>query len=462
MITTADLPQNSDPMYRRLGDAFLNKISADELVADTRLPAIRTLASALNVNNTTVVSAYKYLEQKRAVYSVMGSGTYVARKTETVNSQAASIPLADDCINFASTEFTNSEEVSAHFPTDDFRSAFDMVLTRNGANAFSYAGQRGFLPLRESVCTLLSQSSVSVEPHEIQITASLRDGLEILLDGLINPGDAVVLESPCAQWVTAAFAFSGAKIYELPLTENGPDLERLFFLAKKFKPKLFFLSTNYQFPTGLCYTDDAKEKILEIARNFDAYIIESDDYGDFFYNKIKIPLKAADTNGRVIYMKSFERMLTPGLVGYIACAEAVVNRLRESERASGYIQRSLDVYLRNSDFNAHCTNVRGAFAKKYRRAITAAETFLSPYASYIVPGGGLGLWVSPKDSRKTSKFIDAFLRSKVLVSPGRLYAPIALSSAMAERHFRISFANSTEDEISKGIGIIASVLARGE
>ena len=43
-----------------------------------KLPPIRKLAGALRINNDTVINAYKYLENKGVVYSITGSGTYVA------------------------------------------------------------------------------------------------------------------------------------------------------------------------------------------------------------------------------------------------------------------------------------------------------------------------------------------------------------------------------------------------
>jgi len=437
----------TEPLYRKIGEELLGKINAGDFAPNSRLPAIRTLATELGVNNTTIVSAYKYLEQKRAVYSVRGSGVYVANQNE--KPAPVFFSAHGDCINFAATGSDTS-----FFPKEDFRRAFDAVLLRDGASVFSSAGGRGYMPLRETISALLAINSVQTTPENIQITTDIRSGLALVLQKLIGPGDAVVLESPCAPWAAAAFAFCGAKILEMPLNSNGPDLDRLIFLAKKHKPKIFFFMPNYQQPTGLCYTNDVKEKLLVIAQNTNAHIIEADDCGDFFYDEKPKPLRAA--NERVIYLKSFERVLSPGLAGYIVYPKDATPH--ETEGVSGYIQRGLDYYLRNNDYDAFCAKIRGVFAKRYRRAIAAAETFLAPYADFIIPGGGLGLWVSPKNSGKTAAYIDEFLIHKVLVSPGRFFAPSVIKPA-AERHFRISFANTNEDDISKGIGIIASVLA---
>ena len=66
------------PLYRQIGDGICRLIEDGTLKANTRLPAIRPLAQSLGVNNDTIVSAYKYLINKKAAYSQVGSGTYVS------------------------------------------------------------------------------------------------------------------------------------------------------------------------------------------------------------------------------------------------------------------------------------------------------------------------------------------------------------------------------------------------
>lgn len=75
------LDKHSDsPLYRQLGEALAGLITLGILSPDVKLPPIRTMARALKVNNATVVSAYRYIEQKGLAYSIVGSGTYVANE----------------------------------------------------------------------------------------------------------------------------------------------------------------------------------------------------------------------------------------------------------------------------------------------------------------------------------------------------------------------------------------------
>jgi DNA-binding transcriptional MocR family regulator len=364
------------PFYRHLGDLLIGKIASGEIPAGAKLPAIRTLAAEMGVNTTTVVNAYKYMEQKNAAFSIRGSGTFAANREQPPPETAV---LGEDFINF-STSATDPQ----YFPANDFRQAFDAVLLRDGANAFSAVDSRGYLPLRE----------LFGPPQNVQIVSGVSHGIELAADALIGRGDVVFVESPSAQSVSAMFTSRGARVVEFPFQANTFDFDKLKILAQKYKPKLFFLTPNYQLPTGLCYTESAKKIVLELAHNFSAYIIEADNYSDFFFNTRPTPLKAADNHGSVIYIRGLDRVFAAEMPGYMLLPEKM--NFRVTCHASGFVQRGLDFYLRNFGFEAHCAKIRSVYAKKYRKAASAVQKFLTPYADFTIPEGGLGFWISPK------------------------------------------------------------------
>ncbi|MCL1844488.1 MAG: PLP-dependent aminotransferase family protein [Defluviitaleaceae bacterium] len=445
---------SATPLYKQLGDALIKKISVGEILPHEKLPPIRVLAASLCVNNATVVSAYKYLEKNGAIYSVLGSGTFAAKiesASDTRRLDFAESKISADCINFLSLA-----PDPKLFPEDDFRRCFDEILAREGANAFSFPGVQGYAPLRDIVCELFYQNiSCDFSPKNIQITQSANEGLEMLADALISPGDTVIIETPSRPEAASIFASRGAKILEVALNESGLDLEKFTFFVKKFKPKIFFLSPNYQIPTTLCYTQGEKMRVLDLAYNSNAYIIEDDLQGDFFYGEKPTSLLSMDERGRVIGLKSFDRVLTPGIMGFLACPDEIINRIRGLGGASGYIQRGLGFYLKNCDFNAHLEHLRKVYGRKYHKTVSAARQFLGPMLepdSFKEPGGGLGLWLRARGD--ASGFADELLARKVLIAPDELFSGFSRN----QPYFRINFANVTEDEISRGIGIIASVL----
>src|SRR3990170_213899 len=71
----------SGPLYRRLADALRTAVARGDIPAETRLPAERVLAHALNVSRSTVVNAYDLLYAEGLVFRKQGSGTWVASQS---------------------------------------------------------------------------------------------------------------------------------------------------------------------------------------------------------------------------------------------------------------------------------------------------------------------------------------------------------------------------------------------
>ena len=66
------------PLYEQIATCIRVGIAAGDLPGDSSLPSVRQLASALRVNPSTVVQAYRDLEGESLVYTQRGRGTFVA------------------------------------------------------------------------------------------------------------------------------------------------------------------------------------------------------------------------------------------------------------------------------------------------------------------------------------------------------------------------------------------------
>ena len=75
-IVSIQFDRCRNPLYQSLADALEKWIRDVAIGSGERLPAVRKLAGALRVNVSTVVAAYRYLEEKGLVYTKPVSGTY--------------------------------------------------------------------------------------------------------------------------------------------------------------------------------------------------------------------------------------------------------------------------------------------------------------------------------------------------------------------------------------------------
>ncbi|MFQ7474947.1 PLP-dependent aminotransferase family protein, partial [Anaerotignum sp.] len=215
-------------------------------------------------------------------------------------------------------------------------------------------------------------------------------------------------------------------------------------------------------PTGISYSMEKKRRLLELAEKYDTYIIEEDDFYDFHYSReMPLPLKALDYKNRVIYIKSFSKILMPGLrMGLMVLPKKVRHAVMEAKyttdiSTSGFIQKSLEEYLRVNGWEAHGKQVRQYGSGKYRKAVSMAKKYLLPKgASFALPEGGVSLWVRLPEDVDAELFCNRALEKNVLVSPGSQF----FIEGGTVSHVRLSFAGLTDDKIEVGMKRMGEVL----
>ncbi|MBM6829918.1 PLP-dependent aminotransferase family protein [Anaerotignum lactatifermentans] len=457
---------SSVPLYQQLAEALAGLIADGSLPADSKLPPIRKMASHFGVNSVTIVAAYKYLEQKRMVYSRVGSGTYIsplpveqvpapiARKNMALFERT---PAMENAINFTLTSLPNEL-----FPVDAFKKAFDAVLEREKGGAFRYTDSMGYFPLRQELCRYLASFGIHTEEDAIQVISGAQQGIDIMSKAVLRYGDVVFVEKPTFYGAAGAFLSRGTKLIEIPMETDGMAMTALEDYLKLYHPRFIYMMAYFQTPTGISYSMEKKRRLLELAEKYDTYIIEEDDFYDFHYGKEHpLPLKALDYKNRVVYIKSFSKILMPGLrMGLMVLPKKIRMAVQEAKyttdiSTSGFIQKALEEYLRINGWELHGKQVRQYGSGKYRKAVSMAKKYLTPKgASFALPEGGVSLWVRLPDGVDAEVFCNRALEKNVLVSPGSQFSLGQEGSS----HIRLSFAGLSDDKIEVGMKRLGDVL----
>lgn len=71
---------NSQPLYREIAITLIKQIHAGEFLENQKLPSERQLAQTYNVSRFTINSALSFLEEHKYIYTLHGSGSFVAPK----------------------------------------------------------------------------------------------------------------------------------------------------------------------------------------------------------------------------------------------------------------------------------------------------------------------------------------------------------------------------------------------
>lgn len=457
---------SATPIYKQIGDSLANLIKNGDLKPNTKLPPIRTMAESLGVNNVTIVSAYKYLETKKIVYSQVGSGTFVS----PIPLESIPSPIMDNDKLFNSFQkhdiknsinFTTTSLPEDLFPVDEFKSAFDEVLDREKGNAFGYTNSRGYEPLCVSLCSYLEGYGIKSNPDSIQIISGAQQGIDIVSKAMLDYGDTIFTENPTFYGAAGAFISRGTQIVDIPLLADGMDMDALENLIKLYHPKFIYTMVYFQTPTGISYSMAKKRHLLDLAEKYDTYIIEDDNLYDFNYSKKPIiPLKALDYKNRVIYIKSFSKILMPGLrLGFMVLPKKIMHSVMAAKyttdiATSGFIQKAFDIYLNKNNWERHIEIMRNYCKSKYKIAIKAADRYLSDCSEYIKPQGGISLWLKINHDIDMDLLCNQLLEKNVIVSPGNQF----LLTNDTSKFIRICFCNVSDDKIEVGIKRIGETI----
>lgn len=445
---------SSEPIYVQLFHHLKELILDKTLPMGSKLPPIRTLATNLGVNNVTVINAYKQLEITGYITSKRGSGFYVSKQ---------STPELPSLAPSAHSHMINFSSASPHpgiFPTETFKEYLVEVIDRDKGFAFGYQEINGFTPLREVLSTFLKDTySISVSQEMIQIVSGAQQGIDIIAKSCLHAGDAVITENPTYHGAIEVFKSRGCRIVSTQLGPEGINLIELEKKIKICKPKLVYVMTKYQNPTTVCYSQSTMLKLLELAKKYNFYIVEEDSMWELSYSTDQLPpLKALDQDDRVIYLKSFSKLLMPGLrMGFLIVPKVLLEDFTRTKEttdisSSGLMQRALELYFRHGKWSEHIHYMQEIYRGKYEYMLSKLEGLKEWGIGFEEPEGGLCFWLKLPPHLSADELYTICSKQGLLLLPSSIF--FSHLDPLKDRYIRLSFATCSIDQIDEGISIL--------
>lgn len=312
--------------YIQVYNRIKNLILDGKLVGDEKLPPIRKLSALLGVNSVTIVKAYDLLENEGYLIKRQGSGCYVSKIKKTRSISAKSDLYRLDTGN----------PLADIFPINDFKKAVNMALDDELASLFNYDDGNGIYELKEVMVDYLAEQKIQASPDNIIITSGGQQGIDIISKSLLSYSDVVFIEEPTYSGAIDLLKMRNTRLISIPLLEDGIDIGLLKMKLEKIRPRLLYVMPNFQNPTGISYSEYKKKKLIDLAEEYNFYILEDDFISDFkFLSENNRTLKSYDKYNRVIYIKSFSKILMPGLrMGLMVVPTELVERTVVSKHNS--------------------------------------------------------------------------------------------------------------------------------
>ncbi|MDR3037336.1 MAG: PLP-dependent aminotransferase family protein [Coriobacteriales bacterium] len=490
------------PLYQQIYEQFREQIMDGTYAVGTKLPPIRRLASDLKISRNTVESAYTQLTQEGYVVSRTGSGfvvealdlltegmqarqveasgAFIKRLRQTSLWDERSTPAIGGAASAGGAgaltgtpagvtvptsalpltyDFTYGSLQKGSFPAHIWRRLTnDILLGSDVWKASTYTDSLGEPRLREQIAHMLHiNSGVHCHPSQVVVQAGTQASLYNLLT-LFDPlHDIIAMEEPGYDGARSVFENARFRLFPVAVHKGS---EAFIDGLYSSHARLAYVTPSNQFPTGRVLQLSARQKLLRWASRENAYIIEDDYCREFRYNTRPLPsLQSLDRDGRVIYMGTFSKALSPALrINYLVLPADLLfewHKLFENHypEVPWLSQAVLESYLEKGYWDKHLRKTQALNKRKYQLLSGALLEHMGDRVDIMENGSGLHLLVGVLDGRHQQELIETAALAGVKVYGTSRYW-------MSEHHplenyVLVGFSAIAEDLIEPGIERLA-------
>ena len=348
------------------------------------------------------------------------------------------------------------------FPTEEINKLITEILENKGKGALVYGVTEGYAPLIEIVTERLKKDGIPHDFDQVVITTGAQQAIDLTCKSLVNDGEGIIVEEPSFIGALNAFRSYNAKLFGVPMSDDGIDVDRVEEILKTENIKLIYTIPTFQNPMGVTQSLEKRRKLLELAEKYDCYIIEDNPYGELrFRGEAVAPIKSMDNSGRVIYVGSFSKTLTPGIrVGFVCCHKDIMDRIVVVKQVNDVhttlmMQMMVAEFITKYDFDAHIAASCKLHGEKCDIMLDSIAKYFPDCVKYTKPDGGIFLWCILPEGVNAKPIFEKAVERKVAFVPG--------STCMVDLEapcnaFRLNYSTASNEDIVKGIKILGDLL----
>lgn len=349
------------------------------------------------------------------------------------------------------------------FPRVEIEQAFSHTFQSAPATLLQYNSSKGYLPLREKLATRMQNDGINTTAESVMLTQGAQQGIDLAARLLLNRGDGMVVEAPTYLGALASFDVYEPNYYEVPMEADGMNIDELQKVLMKHEVKMIYTVPDFQNPTGTVMSLEKRKTLVQLANIYDIVILEDGPYRDLRYTGESLPpIKHFDTEGRVIFLGSFSKILAPSLrLGWLTAGPELFDGLvalkgGSDVETSNLMMNSVDSYLETNDLDAHIKEVKTTYQHRKDLMVSALEKYLPSEVHFNNPEGGFFLWLTMPQGFDSTKFLQESLipNSNVSFVPSANLVP----SKQLMNAARLNFTNVNDKDIETGVEMLGQQL----
>ncbi|MFB6554913.1 PLP-dependent aminotransferase family protein [Streptomyces sp. NPDC056405] len=341
------------------------------------------------------------------------------------------------------------------FDAEGIAAAYRDVLAEVPARALQYSTTEGEPVLRAALAARTSARGLDTDADDILVTTGSQQALSLLATALLEPGDTVLVESPCYLAALQAFGLAGARVVAVPGDEDGIDPEALEELVLRERPKLLYTVPTFQNPTGRTMPAARRAAVAEVAGRCGLWIVEDDPYGELRFEGERVPWITSyeGARDRTVLLGSFSKVMAPGLrLGWLRAPAGLRRACAVAKQAADLHTPTVNQlaaarYLADRDLDAHVARVAAAYGARRDAMLAGLADALPAGSVWARPEGGMFLWARLPERYDTTALLPGVVRHDVAYVPG---APFHAGEP-DRATLRLCFVTQTPDEIAEGL-----------
>ncbi|PKL24458.1 MAG: hypothetical protein CVV47_08405 [Spirochaetae bacterium HGW-Spirochaetae-3] len=429
--------------YELLYGRIRDRISKGSLAAGERMPSVREEAELSGVSINTVIKAYELLMDEGYVRSRERGGFYVRKGGAAPYEGGIGTAGPTPEICFARAKETGERldqlyERLLHIDASFASAAPDLdilpvrelrrISRELTTSWMEYGYVEGDLPLRRRIALDREDWDGPTVADDIVVTNGSTEGLSLILRALLEPGDRVILESPTYMNYFRQLAPLNAEICEIPVGDDGIDLDMLEAELRKRPAKMILAQPNVQNPTGITMPDAAKKALAGLAERYGAFLVQDDVYGDLSFGAVRpANLSSFSDSPLILQVSSYSKSIAPGLrIGWIRspryAARLTEEKLRLSMDAPRFSQSLLAEYVGSQSHRRHLRTIGKALQRRLDEYIARLSEIL-PAGSFVRrPSGGCLLWINYPGGTDGARIFERAAERGLIAAPGALFS----------------------------------------
>lgn len=459
-------------LYERVADRVEGLISDGTLRPGDRIPSVRKLHGQWSVSVSTVLEAYRLLEDRGLVEARPKSGYFVRlNPRQLLQEPAMSNPPTEAREVRADVSFRMMAEtldptivkLGAATPDPEFLPVRTLsrllgeVCRKKPHVAHGYAMGNGLEPLRRQIARRMVDAGSAIGPDEVVVTSGAQEAVYLALRALTQPGDTVAVESPTYYGLLETL--EALHLRALPIrthARDGIDLDALGDALRDGGIRAVSLVANFGNPLGSLMPDDKKKALVDLVSHHDVPLVEDDVYGELpFEGPRPRSLFSFDQTDHVLYCSSFSKTMSPGFrVGWCVAGvkQSSVARLKlvTTVASASAPQLAVAAYLEEGGYDRHLRRLRRIYRENVTRMSAAVSQHFPPGTRATRPAGGHVLWAEMPRHISSLALYDRAREHRISLTPGTIFS----ASGRYEHCLRLNCALPWSERVADAVATL--------